>query len=53
MWHGNIDYLIYNKNSESKIPLIPVVRAKRYLNKDIGKYESNFNIYEAIGAGMW
>ncbi|KRX06309.1 hypothetical protein PPERSA_06280 [Pseudocohnilembus persalinus] len=53
LWFGNIDYLIYNKKSENQLPLIPVVRAKRYLNKVIGKYESNFNVYEAIGAGMW
>ena len=31
-YHGRIDYLIYNKKSENKLPLIPVIKADRYVN---------------------
>lgn len=52
-FHGNIDFMIYNKNSPDKTPFIPVIRAKKMYNKVFEEQEDYFNLHEAIGAGMW
>lgn len=50
-YHGNIDFLIYNK--KHKIPIIPVIKAKRMQDPLYKDYEDHFNISEAVGTSLW
>ena len=52
-YHGVIDYLIYNKSSKGHLPLIPVIKQPKRLNKDINIYEDVDNIYQVIGVAYW
>jgi hypothetical protein len=52
-FHGTVPFLIYHKTDEFHLPLIPVIKSKRVLNKSINVYTDEWNLAEAVGAGLW
>lgn len=51
-FHGRIDFLIYNRDSESKVPLVPILRARKEKNS-LGEWIDKFNQAELVGAALW
>lgn len=41
-FHGRIDFLIYNRDTESKVPFVPVLRARKEKNL-LGEWRDKFN----------
>lgn len=41
-FHGRIDFLIYHRDSETKVPIVPVLRARKEMNS-IGEQIYKFN----------
>ena len=41
-FHGTIDFLIYHRDSDSKVPFIPVIRARKEINS-LGEKITKFN----------
>lgn len=52
-FHGTVPFLIYHKAHPFHIPLIPVVKSKRVLNKLAHVYTDEWNLSEAVGVGLW
>lgn len=41
-FHGKIDFLVYNRDKESRVPLVPILRARKEKNL-LGEWEDRFN----------
>ncbi|KAL4506893.1 hypothetical protein ABPG72_001314 [Tetrahymena utriculariae] len=51
-FHGRIDFLIYHRDAETKVPLVPILRARKEKNS-LGEWEDKFNQAELLGAAIW
>jgi len=52
-FHGTVPFLIYHKTHENHLPFIPIIKSKRVLNKLANVYTDEWNLAEAVGAGLW
>lgn len=52
-FHGNLPYIIFNKNHEFHLPLTPVILSKRTFSPLGQVFNDEWNLAEGIGAGIW
>lgn len=52
-FYGTTPFLIYNKKHQFHLPIIPVIRSRRVFNTMGNVFIDEWNLCEAIGAGIW